>query len=195
LNFYRLLLWDCDDRSYSYYVEVSINQRDWITVCDRSRQPCQSWQSINFTSLPAVYIKIVGTQNTANDVIHNHLSSYFERNQYIIEFHDFMIIFQNGLGISLCPFRVPSSRGKHRRVAAYHRRRHAFVSDTSATSAAGFESAAGSGSSGSRSFVVRQRRARRRSSSPKVHCWSGSIVPGSTYRQTVIDYIDPPQLN
>jgi len=66
----KLLLWDCDDRSYSYYVEVSINQRDWITVCDRSRQPCQSWQSINFTSLPAVYIKIVGTQNTANDVFH-----------------------------------------------------------------------------------------------------------------------------
>jgi len=66
----KLLLWDCDDRSYSYYVEVSINQRDWISVCDRSRQPCQSWQSISFTSLPVVFIKIVGTHNTANDVFH-----------------------------------------------------------------------------------------------------------------------------
>ncbi|XP_046452754.1 BTB/POZ domain-containing protein 9-like isoform X2 [Daphnia pulex] len=66
----RLLLWDCDDRRYSFYVEVSTNNRDWITVCDRSRQPCQSWQSINFIPQPVVYVRIVGTQNTANDVFH-----------------------------------------------------------------------------------------------------------------------------
>ena len=66
----RLLLWDCDDRRYSFYVEVSTNQRDWITVCDRSRQPCQSWQSITFNALPVVYVKIVGTHNTANDVLY-----------------------------------------------------------------------------------------------------------------------------
>jgi BTB/POZ domain-containing protein 9 len=63
------LLWDCDDRRYSFYVEVSTNNRDWITVCDRSRQPCQSWQNINFIPQPVVYVRIVGTQNTANDVI------------------------------------------------------------------------------------------------------------------------------
>ncbi|KAB1263889.1 BTB/POZ domain-containing protein 9 [Camelus dromedarius] len=28
----RLLLWDCDDQSYSYYVEVSTNQQQW-TMC------------------------------------------------------------------------------------------------------------------------------------------------------------------
>nr|CAH0111776.1 unnamed protein product [Daphnia galeata] len=66
----RLLLWDCDDRRYSFYVEVSTNNRDWITVCDRSRQPCQSWQNINFIPQPVVYVRIVGTQNTANDVFH-----------------------------------------------------------------------------------------------------------------------------
>ncbi|KAI9564306.1 hypothetical protein GHT06_008044 [Daphnia sinensis] len=66
----RLLLWDCDDRRYSFYVEVSTNNRDWITVCDRSRQPCQSWQSISFAPQPVVYVRIVGTQNTANDVFH-----------------------------------------------------------------------------------------------------------------------------
>jgi len=65
-----LLLWDCDDRRYSFYVEVSTNARDWTTVCDRSRQPCQSWQSISFNPLPVVYVKIVGTHNTANDVFH-----------------------------------------------------------------------------------------------------------------------------
>ena len=66
----RLLLWDCDDRSYSYYVEVSVNQRDWEVVCDRSRENCKSWQTIRFPRRPVVYIKIVGTHNTANEVFH-----------------------------------------------------------------------------------------------------------------------------
>ncbi|KAI8435404.1 hypothetical protein MSG28_003720 [Choristoneura fumiferana] len=33
----RLLLWDCDYRHYSYYVETSVNYWDWETVCDRTR--------------------------------------------------------------------------------------------------------------------------------------------------------------
>ena len=41
---YRLLLWDCDDRSYSYYIEVSRNEKDWDIICDRSEVPCRSWQ-------------------------------------------------------------------------------------------------------------------------------------------------------
>ena len=78
--FFRLLLWDCDDRRYSFYVEVSTNSREWTTICDRSRQPCQSWQSISFSPQPVVYVRIVGTQNTANDVItllHSHLFKSF----------------------------------------------------------------------------------------------------------------------
>ncbi|PIO53579.1 hypothetical protein TELCIR_25080, partial [Teladorsagia circumcincta] len=37
---FRLLLWDCDDRYYSYYVEVSVNQIDWIKVIDRRINQC-----------------------------------------------------------------------------------------------------------------------------------------------------------
>ena len=66
----KLLLWDCDDRSYSYYIEVSVNQRDWEVVCDRTRDPCRSWQLITFTRRPVVFIRIVGTHNTANEVFH-----------------------------------------------------------------------------------------------------------------------------
>jgi len=66
----RLLLWDCDDRSYSYYIEVSTNQRSWEMVCNRSREKCKSWQSIKFPPIPVVYIRIVGTDNTANEVFH-----------------------------------------------------------------------------------------------------------------------------
>jgi hypothetical protein len=68
--FFRLLLWDCDDRSYSYYIEVSNNYKDWEVIWDRSKQACQSWQRISFPRRPMVYIRIVGTHNTANEVFH-----------------------------------------------------------------------------------------------------------------------------
>ena len=70
LHTMRLLLWDCDDRSYSFYIEVSVNQRDWEVVCDRTREACRSWQVITFTRRPVVFIRIVGTHNTANEVFH-----------------------------------------------------------------------------------------------------------------------------
>lgn len=37
----RLLLWDCDDRSYSYYVETSVNYVDWEIVADKRKEPCR----------------------------------------------------------------------------------------------------------------------------------------------------------
>ncbi|GLV39696.1 BTB (POZ) domain containing 9 [Carabus blaptoides fortunei] len=66
----RLLLWDCDERSYSYYIETSRNMWDWEIVADRTREACHSWQSLRFTPRPVVFIRIVGTHNTANEVFH-----------------------------------------------------------------------------------------------------------------------------
>ncbi|XP_029448777.1 BTB/POZ domain-containing protein 9 isoform X2 [Rhinatrema bivittatum] len=66
----RLLLWDCDDRSYSYYIEVSTNQQQWMTVADRTKVSCKSWQTITFDKQAASFIRIVGTHNTANEVFH-----------------------------------------------------------------------------------------------------------------------------
>ncbi|XP_056283475.1 BTB/POZ domain-containing protein 9 isoform X1 [Pseudoliparis swirei] len=68
----RLLLWDCDERSYSYYVEVSSNQQQWTKVVDRTRQACRSWQTLKFDKQPASFIRIVGTHNTANEVTPPH---------------------------------------------------------------------------------------------------------------------------
>ena len=65
-----MLLWDCDERRYSYYIEVSNNKSDWETVWDRSKEACQSWQDISFPRRPVVFIRIVGTHNTANEVFH-----------------------------------------------------------------------------------------------------------------------------
>ncbi|KAF2359514.1 BTB/POZ domain [Trinorchestia longiramus] len=66
----RLLLWDCDERSYSYYIDSSVNGRDWEVVIDKTRECCRSWQIIQFTPRPVVYFKIVGVFNTANEVFH-----------------------------------------------------------------------------------------------------------------------------
>lgn len=67
---YRLLLWDCDDRSYSYYIEVSGNSRNWVLVCNKAREACRSWQTIHFEpARPVVFIRIVGIHNTANEVM------------------------------------------------------------------------------------------------------------------------------
>jgi len=66
----KLLLWDCDERRYSYYIEVSNNRTDWDVVWDRSKEACKSWQDISFPQRPVVFIKIVGTHNTANEVFH-----------------------------------------------------------------------------------------------------------------------------
>ncbi|XP_052007702.1 BTB/POZ domain-containing protein 9 [Xyrauchen texanus] len=66
----RLLLWDCDDRSYSYYVELSTNQQHWVRVVDHTEVACRSWQTLVFDRQPASFIRIVGTHNTANEVFH-----------------------------------------------------------------------------------------------------------------------------
>lgn len=66
--FSRLLLWDCDDRSYRYFVEVSVNNWEWEMVADKTHEECRSWQVLRFPARPVVFIKIVGTHNTANEV-------------------------------------------------------------------------------------------------------------------------------
>ncbi|XP_032664988.1 BTB/POZ domain-containing protein 9 [Odontomachus brunneus] len=71
LHSMRLLLWDCDNRSYSYYIEVAGNTWDWSVVADKTRESCRSWQTVYIDPpRPVVYIRIVGTHNTANEVFH-----------------------------------------------------------------------------------------------------------------------------
>ncbi|RWS25194.1 BTB/POZ domain-containing protein 9-like protein [Leptotrombidium deliense] len=66
----RLLLWDIDSRTYCYYVEVSTDQQNWKMVADKRGEACRSWQHIRFQKRPVVFIRIVGTHNTANEVFH-----------------------------------------------------------------------------------------------------------------------------
>lgn len=66
----RILLWDCDERTYSFYIETSVNAHDWETVVDKKSERLQSWQSFTFDPRPVTYIRIVGTYNSANEIFH-----------------------------------------------------------------------------------------------------------------------------
>lgn len=39
-------------------------------VVDYTRENCKSWQLIRFSPRPVVFIRIVGTRNSANEVFH-----------------------------------------------------------------------------------------------------------------------------
>lgn len=39
-------------------------------VADRTRENCKSWQTLKFERRPVVFIRIIGTHNTANEVFH-----------------------------------------------------------------------------------------------------------------------------
>lgn len=66
----RLLLWDCDNRSYSYYIETSYDNINWSKAVDKQTVACRSWEILTFSPRIVVYIRICGTHNTANEVFH-----------------------------------------------------------------------------------------------------------------------------
>lgn len=56
--------------SYSYYIEVSIDQKDWTRVVDHTQYYCRSWQYLYFEPRVVKFVRIVGTNNTVNKVFH-----------------------------------------------------------------------------------------------------------------------------
>lgn len=64
----RLLLWDCDERTYCFYIETSTDLKTWEMAVDKRNENLRSWQTLTFTPRPVVFIKIIGTYNTANEV-------------------------------------------------------------------------------------------------------------------------------
>ncbi|VDN06429.1 unnamed protein product [Thelazia callipaeda] len=72
----RLLLWDCDDRHYSYYVEVSCDNVKWVRIIDKTQQHCKAWQVLKFERRPVVFIRLVGTYNSG-EVFHAYVNEVF----------------------------------------------------------------------------------------------------------------------
>ncbi|PVD25748.1 hypothetical protein C0Q70_13408 [Pomacea canaliculata] len=70
INTIKLLLWDKDMRSYSYYIEVSMDDKDYDRIIDHTIYLCRSWQKLHFPPRVVRYIRVVGTHNTVNRVFH-----------------------------------------------------------------------------------------------------------------------------
>lgn len=70
INFLKILLWDLDNRSYSYTIDVSVEKTMWDVVIDYSLYHCRSWQYLYFPKRPVKFIRITGTHNTINRVFH-----------------------------------------------------------------------------------------------------------------------------
>lgn len=64
----RLLLWDLDDRKYRFYIETSLDRKNWQMAVDKRSEDSSSWQTLQFELRLCVYIRIVGTHNSANSV-------------------------------------------------------------------------------------------------------------------------------
>jgi BTB/POZ domain-containing protein 9 len=69
VNYIKMRLLDEDLRFYSYYIEVSLDQRNWKRIINYS-YPCRSWQDLYFKEEMIQYIRIVGTYNSASQDFH-----------------------------------------------------------------------------------------------------------------------------
>ena len=71
INHLRILLWDREPRrTYSYMVDLSMDQNDWYRVVDYSKYHCRSWQDLYFPPRVVRYIRIIGTHNSVNKIFH-----------------------------------------------------------------------------------------------------------------------------
>ena len=96
VNHVRMLLWDRDSRAYSYYIEVSMDQQDWIKVVDHSRFHCRSWQDLYFNPVVVRYIRIVGTHNTVNKVFHVvSFEAYYTNKEFALDRNGIVVPAQN----------------------------------------------------------------------------------------------------
>ena len=86
INHIRMLLWDRDQRAYSYFIEVSMDQKDWVRVVDHTKYYCRSWQDLYFVPRVVRYIRVVGTHNTVNKVFHVvSLEAYYTRKRFALD--------------------------------------------------------------------------------------------------------------
>lgn len=66
INNIELFLFDRDQLAYSYYVETSMDQKEWTRVIDHTEYICRSRQQLYFPQQVVKYIRIVGTHVTVN---------------------------------------------------------------------------------------------------------------------------------
>lgn len=72
-----LYLLSCAFRSYSYYIEVSMDESDWVRVVDYSNYHCRSWQRLYFPQRVVRFIRIVGRNLQHNNSLYFFIPFYF----------------------------------------------------------------------------------------------------------------------
>ncbi len=79
----QLLLFDLDDRYYSYTLETSPDGRQWEAAVDKSVFEARGWQVDNFTPRTAKYIRLTGLANSTGQ----HLMQVVELEVYPPDSH------------------------------------------------------------------------------------------------------------
>lgn len=57
-----MLINDKDERSYSYHIDVSVDGVEYQRLIDYTAYYCRSWQKLQFSSRPILFIKLTGTR-------------------------------------------------------------------------------------------------------------------------------------
>ncbi|XP_050425985.1 BTB/POZ domain-containing protein 9-like [Adelges cooleyi] len=66
VNYIEITLWKGVSKYFSYYIEVSMDQQNWMRVIDHSNYDCRSNQRLWIQPRIVKYIQIFGTKGTAN---------------------------------------------------------------------------------------------------------------------------------
>uniref|UniRef100_A0A7E4V3V1 BTB domain-containing protein n=1 Tax=Panagrellus redivivus TaxID=6233 RepID=A0A7E4V3V1_PANRE len=66
LNSIEMHLVDDHNEAYSYWIDVSLDNQNWIRVIDHSEAICRSFQELHFKSYHAQFIRIFGTASTTD---------------------------------------------------------------------------------------------------------------------------------
>ena len=81
-----------EQRAYSYYIDVSMDEKDWDRVVDHSKYHCRSWQYLYFKQRVVRFIRIVGTHNTAKkDFRAVSLEAYYTNTAYSLHQHKIIV--------------------------------------------------------------------------------------------------------
>ena len=98
----RILLWDREPRrTYSYMVDLSMDQNDWYRVVDYSKYHCRSWQDLYFPPRVVRYIRIIGTHNSVNKIFHCvALEAFYTKREFQVmkrKTHHVFLFFASGV--------------------------------------------------------------------------------------------------
>lgn len=66
----RFLLWDKDERQFTYIAYVSPDGTNWRMVKDTTGKPTRSWQDIRFDLQPVKAVRLKGLTSTSNSLFH-----------------------------------------------------------------------------------------------------------------------------